>query len=397
MKLILHNSFRESVRALVRTVPLWKAAGRNVSTLVYDEKTGAFHTVPDSLGQFLGQYAGLDEVGLNAQVSRYAAAYTPGGECTMRTMNALRIVTISNFMRAMSHWREMFFETVSLQPDERPAYKHSYQMQCDVYVTGPDGGIRRVKAVQPQKEVYPELYEMVAGPVHYAVRDILNGFIGPAAQATFDLAADARAGDDKLHYDALLTCFGTFTTTGAYLDRTFFGGRNMRAGVMPTTNELVTPGQSGTTKMKWETLREALNYVVRFGNLLNGQPLRLTGVVMVPADELVGITEQFAPTGSTSNTTAEGVISDFFSFRWGSINWTLVPDHFLPAGKAVFMTDRKVGHSWEKPSMDAEYVTPSDPQDRMRLNLEQREYHYVRGISIPGPWKPHVLRVSYHT
>jgi hypothetical protein len=397
MNLNIDNRFRDAVRALGRSVPVWKAAGRNVGVLIFDEKTGRFSTVPDHLEKFCAKVADQDEAAIKDQVKRYKDAYAPGGEAVMRSLNGLRIITINNFMRVMSNWREMFFETQSLGPEDRPAYKHTYQNQVDVYLTGPDGGLRRVKAVKPQKEVYPELYEKKAGPVHYAVRDIQNGFIGPAAQATFDLATDAREVDDLDHYTALQSCFGSFTTSGAKIDRTFQTGRNVRAGVIPTTNELTTPSQGAATKMKWETLREALNYTVRFGTVLGGQRLRLTGIVLVPADELVGITEQFTPTGTTNNSTADRIIADFFSFGWGGINWTLVPDLYLPAGKAIFQTDRKVGHSWEKPSMDMEFVVPSDPQERLRQNREEREYHFVRGISIPGPWKPHVLRVSYHT
>ncbi|MCC7374268.1 MAG: hypothetical protein IT581_06415 [Verrucomicrobiales bacterium] len=397
-----NNTLKEQVARLSRSQTLWDKSGRNVSVLIFDEKTGQISALPDSLKKFCSDVAGKDDQALKETLERYRRAYPYAGssvtnEAQMRALNSMRIITIENFARVLSTWRAMFFENVTLGPDERPVYKHSYKNEIDVYTGSQDGGMKRTKAVKPQKEVYPELYEKRVGPVTYRLRDILQGDIGQAAQATFDLAADKNEVDDLDHYNALATCFGAFTTTGAKIDRTYIAGRNVRSGVLPTTNELDTPSLTGSTKFKVETIIEAINYQTRFGKVLGGQPLRLTGVIIIPADEATGITAQFSPTSNYSNPTSDGIIQDFMSFPYMGTTWTLVPDLYIPAGKCIFQTDRKVGHSYEKPSWDSDVVTPSDPAERILQNREERTLAYARGISIPAPWKAHVVRVRFHS
>lgn len=396
------NTLKEQVARLSKSQTHWEKSGRNVDVLIFDEKTGQFSSMPDGLKQFCSNIAGADDQALKETVEKYRRAYPYAGssvanEAQMRSLNAMRIITIENFARVMSTWRAMFFENVTLGPDERPAYKHTYKNEIDVYTSSQDGGLKRTRAVKPQKEVYPEIWEKRAGPVTYRIRDILNGDVGQAAQATFDLAADKIEVDDLDHYNALATCFGAFTTTGSKIDRTFIAGRNVRAGVLPSTNELTTPSQDANSKFKIETIQQAINYVTRFGKVLGGQPLRLTGIIIIPADEAIGITSQFSPTSTMSNPSADRIIEDFMSFPYMGTQYTLVPDVYIPVGKCIFQTDRKVGHSYEKPSWDTDLVIPSDPAQRVLENREERTLAYARGISIPAPWKAHVVRVQYHT
>lgn len=392
-------TFKKSVDAFSRSVPVWEKLGRKVDALAWDEKTGRFYTVPDGLKGFCSQMSAPDEQAIKEQVERWLAATNPSAPNpkALHALNALRIVTIENFARVTTMWREMFFEGIDLADDERPMYAHTYRHEIDVFATSTDGGIKRYKAIKPHREVYPELYERVVGPVFYQIRDINKGMIGQQAEATFELARDKAEVDDLDHYNALLTCFGSFTTSGAKLERTFIQGRNIRSGVLPTTNSLTTPSQGASTKFKWETIAQAIDYQTRFGSVLGGTPLRLNGSIILPADEVVGIFDQFNPTNGASNSANDAAIRDFWTISLGGRQWTLVPDQLVAPGYAIFPTDRKVGHSWGKPSMDREFVTPSEPAEQWRHNRQERELYFNRAITIPGPWKPHVVRVQYHT
>lgn len=399
-KSTLSTRFQGIAAALSKSVQSWEKTGRKIDALAWDEKTGQMHTIPDGLKGFCSAMSAPDEADLKAQLNRWIAATNPSDpnyETAKRSLNALRIVTIENFARVTTMWREMFFETIDLAMDERPMYKHTYRHEVAVFATSTDGGIKRYKAVKPQNEVYPELYERVVGPVRYKIRDINMGMIASQAEATFELGRDKAEVDDLDHFNALMTCFGSFTTTGGKLDRTFISGRNIRAGVLPTTNSLTTPSQGASTKFKWETVAQAIDYQTRFGRVLGGTELVFTGAIILPADEVVGILDQFNPTNGASNTSNDAAIRDFWTIPLGGRNWTLIPDQLLAPGYAIFPTNRKVGHSWGKPDFERELVTPESAAEQWRQNLQDRELYFNRAITIPGPWKPHVVRVQYHT
>jgi hypothetical protein len=85
----------------------------------------------------------------------------------------------------------MFYEVITLKPNEQFVVEHSYRNPVGVRYIGQDGGARSVKAVKARKQTFIDMRELMSDEVAYQMRDIQQGNdIAAAAQATVDVSWD---------------------------------------------------------------------------------------------------------------------------------------------------------------------------------------------------------------
>jgi hypothetical protein len=388
------------MKELERRRMLLSAFGMDDNAMAFDEQTGQFHTVPESLKSFFqSAYEPATQEAIAEEIATFTAAYGDSTGQKMRTLQGFRIVTINNLLRVIPKYREAFFEKVTLQDDEIPRIHHETQGEVDVayFTEGSKGGPDKVKAVRQAKGIEVPLYLRRTDAVEYQLKDLRTGDVADSAKKTFDLARDAAAKDDNDHYTVLAASFGSFTTTGSKPARTYVFDRYIQSGSVPTTNELTTPGQSGSTLLKLATLKEAVKYCKMFGTLIDGTEMRPTGLVYCPAANCTDLADEITATGSQCNPVADGILRDFSAFFYAGVNWVIMPCHDLPAKKVIIPTNKKPGISYEKPSWNKEFLMPSDPQERIMQNKESRSYGWSRGIAIPEARSMGAIRVAFQS
>lgn len=318
-----------------------------------------------------------------------------GDPASQRELNTLRSETINNYANAQSGLVQSLAQEVILGDADRPVLENSYTTEKRVRYIAEDGDIRTVKAVKAGKQTFPELKTLKTDTVEYPLRDVYQGSnMAPSALKTFDLAMDLNNKRESLGFDFLTSAgiYGAFVTTGSKLDRTFVLGSRVVAGNLPTTNELVTTGNSGATKFRIDTLRAIIKYGDSFGQLF-GSPLRPTGLVYVPSADAGSILDEVSA-ASVSNHITDVVIDDYTGFRFGNIDWRFVPDVTLdPAtGKAYPIFNRAVMRIYKKPSQDLEFVK-TDAEG----NKESRSLQSPIGFATNEAWRVFAARVAYHS
>lgn len=307
-------------------------------------------------------------------------------------LNALRSTTIELFVRATSNFATLFFNQVTLQPNEQAVYIHSFRNEVNVRYIGQDGDSRQVKAVKAQKQVFIDMRELTTDEVVYPIRDInLGPDVNAAAKATVDLAFDMANKVDVLAKTLLDTTYGVFTTTGASLSRTWIPNSRIVSSNLPSTNILTLDDNSGTTKFRLKVIRAILKYCNQWGGIWN-TPLRPTGQILVPSLEVTDLADEILPTGNTFNAVAQGVLANYMQFDYMGTTWTLIPDVTLAAGTCYPVLNQAVGDLYTKPSMDEEIVE----SDR-RKNIETRVQKKVLNLAAPEPYRVHTVKVVYHS
>lgn len=303
----------------------------------------------------------------------------------------LRRETIDLYIRAKGNWL-MFFREVNLQPNEQAVYVHSFRSEVDVKYIGQGGSPRTYKAVRAQKQTFIDLRELWSDEVSYPIRDVnLGPDIAAMAAATVDIAWDLDAKVNALAKALFDTLIGSFTTTGAKINRTYIPNAHINTSNLPTTNSIVLSGNTSTSKFRLDAIRQTLRYCESWSDVW-GEPLRPTGVILIPSSDAADLSEEFSPTGQAFNATADGIVSNYSSFEWMSVRWTLVPDVTLPPGVAYPVLNRPVGDVFLKPSMDEEFV-----ETNRKKNLETRAAMKVINFASPQPMRVNALSVRYRT
>jgi hypothetical protein len=306
----------------------------------------------------------------------------------------LRVTTVDNYVRATSAFASLFFRRVDLADDERPVFQHTYRNEIRVHYMSEDGQARSIKAVKAQKQIFIDLRVLTSDEVSYQIRDVYQGDITDMSLATVDIGYDMTNKVDAEAYNLMHTgsvLYGNFTTTGAKLDRTWVPNSRIHTPNLPTTNDIVLSGNTTSTKFRLQVVRAILKYCESWGNIF-GAPLRPTGVILVPSSDSTDLAEEILPTGSTNNSVADGVLSDYTQFDYMKTRWTLVPDVTLAPGVCYPVLNRAIGEAYFKPSMDEEFV-----ETFRKKNLETRSQNKVVGFAIPEPWRPFATRVRYTT
>jgi len=312
----------------------------------------------------------------------------------MRQLNEIRVETVSNYIRAEGHFLSMFFDPVNLEPGDVPYFQNTSLNEVNVNYMSEDGRAEIYSAVKSQSQVAVPLKVIESDQVEYATRDIYQGFIGQAAQATFDIGYDLTQKIDGEVFSLMdSSAFGAFDITNAAKEkRTYVAHSKINAANLPTTNELAAASNGASTKFRLDVVRKIMRYATQWANVF-GSSVMPTGVILVPSLAAADLADEITPDGSTNNSVADELMRDFIQFDYLGVRWVLVPDATL-APKLVYpVFNRPIGRIYYKPSMDEDMVreSPNDP------HRERRWQNKVIGTVIPAPWTPFCARVRYQT
>lgn len=314
-----------------------------------------------------------------------------------RTLNSMRVTQVDNYVRAMGNWTPFFFEQENLLHDERPVFVHTSKSEVDVHYLAEDGTPNVFQAVRPQSEVYPALRTLTSETVDYQLEDVYNGDIATPAQRTFDIGFDINAQIEKLAFDHMTaSAYGSFTTSGSKVARTYVGNSHLTAaGNLPSTNELAVSGIDASSKLDEKALLLVRKYCDQWANAFPDGPLSPTGVVLIASSDTTNWLEKVNPFGAKVNSLGEGVLENYLAISYGNTNWILVPDVTLAPNIIYPVLNKKLGKVYFKPSMDREFLIPSDPAERIRLNKEGRYQKKVIGMAHAASKRVNVCRVRY--
>ena len=368
----------------------------------------------NGLTSHFGQFDGLDAVFAAAQNQGEAEQKATaelllkarrGDQAAMTELCELRMETVDLYVRATSTFAAMFFETVTLKDNEQFVVEHSYRNPAGVRYVGQDGGARTVKAVKARKQTFVDVRELQSNAIGYQMRDIQQGNdVAAAAQATVDVAWDMANKIDVEAFNLLQGgtinglsygngVYGSFTTTGANLSRTYVANARINTSNLPTTNQ-ITLSDNGTStnqsnKFRLAVIRAIMKYCDSWANIWGG-PIRPTGAILIPSSESTDLSAEIVPTGTFYNQVAEGLLQQYTKFSYMGVNWTLIPDVTLPPGLCYPVLNRPVGKILVKPSFDQEFVE-SNP----RKNWEERVGMKVIAFTTFEPMRVNALTVQY--
>lgn len=358
-----------------------------------DRAQGLFKLDPARFGNFSDSQEFWSQA-LNSDVSDADKAQAIidawGDKDKQQALNELRVETVNNYIRATSNFASLFFQEVSLGESDRPVIQNETSREIDISYLAQDGRERTVKAVAPQTETMVDLRFLNSDSYGYRVQDIYSGNVTQAALRTVDIAFDLQNKIDAEAKTLLDGALGSFTLTGNKQDRVYVANSRISTGNLPTTNDVTASGTSSSTKFRLEVIRTIMKYCDQWGNAFADGPLRPTGVILVPSIDATDLASEITPDGSTSNAVADGVLSNYSSFTYMGVNWTLVPDVTLTSGKCYPVLNKPVGNLYSKPSMNQEFVETDN-----RKNWEERSQRVVFGSAIPSPRKVNALRVTY--
>jgi hypothetical protein len=333
-----------------------------------------------------------------------------------REMCEVRVETYTNFIRANSTFLPTFFQEVVLGPADRPAIQNATKNEISIGYVSQDGRPRAMKAINPTTETLIDLRVRASDVVGYFLQDLYNGNVGQVAQATFDIPWDLA---NKLDADAyaLLTAslsdggvFGAFTTTGTRQNRVYVPHSRIVTANLPSTNDIVldqsnyqawnalkynagagTNSDTTSGRFRLDVIRAIMTYCDRWGNVFP-EPIRPTGMIIVPSVDCTQLATEITPTGTFYNKVAEGLLTNYHQFSYMGVNWVLVPDSTIATGTCYPVLNKPVGRFYTKPSMDTENVETFKAK-----NWEERFATKVVGMAIPSPNRVNAVRVTYHT
>ena len=307
---------------------------------------------------------------------------------------ALRTEAFDLYVRAKSNFL-MFFAPVNLAPNEQACYIHTYRNPVSVGYMAQDGSGRSVKAVRAQKQSYFDMLALTTDEVRYPIRDYnLGPDIAAMAQATVDLAWEMDLKVNALAKAMFLTLLGSFTTTGAKLDRTYVPNDQIETDNLPTTNLLVADDvpNSSTTFFRLDVIRKIMKYCTQWGDVW-GEPINPTGVILIPSLDSTDLSQELKPTGQAFNVTADSITGgNYMRFSWFDRLWTLVPDVTLAPGVCYPVLSRPVGQVFFKPQMDEEFV-----ETNRKKNVEARSMVKPIQFASAQPMRVNAAKVTYRS
>lgn len=342
-----------------------------------------------------------------------------------KELSAARIEQIGNFIASESTFKETFFRTVTLAPDEQPWFVNETKNEMRVGVIGDDGTPEMVRVVRPQDRTAVGLYLIASDKVRYKTMDIYRGDVSLSATATLDIARDIRFKMDRIHFDLLNAatssggCYGVFSYENARTNkatRVYLAHSGVKTAHLPTTNSIVNGTTGGTTGDRFTVqyydppkdsagsatdytgfrpavLLAIADYCASWGDVLpGGGRLMPTGEIIVPASDIINIGLSMLPIANvTANALQDQVMTNgYMSLSVMGMNWRFIPDVTIDAGTCYPRLNLLPGISYEKPVWNKETVTRNDQE-----NWEERYAQAAYGAVIPAQLRPRGLKVKY--
>lgn len=312
-------------------------------------------------------------------------------------LRGLVVETTQNFVTATTNFGS-FFEVINLADNQAPAIVNTTRQEIKASYVGQDGKNELTKVIKPRNEVLVDLHELVSEEVEYRIRDIYTGDITEAARATFDVSFDLKQQlESKLFAlltDVSLGAFGAFDTTNANkAARTYQKHSRVYAGVLPTTNEIVLTDNGGATKFRFDVLKYAIDYALRFAGTEVDGDVKPTGDIIVPSQDITEIMDGITVISQKQSDIAEELQRQGWAgVQYGGYNWRFIPDNTIARKACYVRLSKPVGKLWFKPGM----ADMEETVDRKK-NLASRWEKIVIAAAIPIPSKKNILRVTYRS
>jgi hypothetical protein len=340
-----------------------------------------------------------------------------------RSLNAVRMEQIGNFIVSESTFQSSFFNVITLAPDEQPGYINDTLHEVKVGYIGEDGHPQKVRIVKPQERTLVGLYSIASDEVRYRTEDIYRGDVRQTALATINIARDIRIKSDRLHYTALTAslanggCYGAFSYEASntkVATRIYNAHSVINTSLLPTTNQMVQ--KASTSAARWDVqwydpatltngdgFRPAVlmlieDYSNAWGDCLpfgqTGTRLVPTGEIIMPSDAPINLARYLTPVSNTlENVLQEQVLREgYMKLALNGRTWTFIPDVTIPSGTLYPRFNLMAGLSYVKPSWDRAFVKQDIEQ-----NWEERWNRKAFGIVIPSQSRPRSIQITYNT
>lgn len=318
------------------------------------------------------------------------------GDVTAQAQMArLRVISVDNFLLASTN-PITFFDTVNLADDEVPYIENTSKQEITVSFIGQDGRARKTQGIKYQEQAQCQLLVLSTEEFEYQLVDIYTGEVKTASLANIDMAYDFSAQISKLMWPFVKAAIGPFSLTGPRSGRVYYPHSLVNVKNLPTTNLLVTPGNTTTTMFRKESMDMILKYCAAWGTDAFRDGMLRPAAVFIPSSEIMGFLDQVTLT-SQPNTKVEEIFETGFVMTYGGVRWTFLADATLDPdeGLAYVKFNKGIGSFFRKPGMDRTFVDES--MEMQKQNKGSVSMSKVVGWGLPITARVNAAAVLYHT
>jgi hypothetical protein len=315
-----------------------------------------------------------------------------GDKSAKAELAQLRIVSIDNFIVAKTN-PMMFFDTVSLANNEIPYIENTSKQEISVSYLGQDGRAKKTQGLRYQEQAQVDLHVLSTEEYEYTLMDIYRGEIKGAMLANVDMTRDFDLQVAKLMWPFVFKTIGNFNLTGPRSGRVFVPHSIVNTKNLPTTNLLVTPGNTDTSLFRKESMDVVLKYCAAFGDIFGAQLKPVA--VFIPSSEVMGFLDQVTLT-SQPNSKVEQIFDTGFVLDYAGVHWTFIADATLDPdpGLAYIKFNNAVGTFFTKPGMDK--VFEDESIELQKQNKGSVSMSKVVGFGLPITARVNAAAVRYH-
>lgn len=341
-----------------------------------------------------------DEEALQTRTDLIRRAFKEGNIDAMQELNAMRVVTINNFITAMSN-TSAFFEGIELKANEVPFYENKTGYETKIRHLGEDGAPFHVQVVKSQSQANLTLRWLGSEVIEIPIIDINKGDVYDQTSALFDSAYDLAMKKDALRWGLIDAACGAFVVTGKVEKRTFHLHSSIKAANLPQAN-LITDvkNNNATSKFRFDVVRAGVQWCSYFGNnTFSTGPVY--PVAFYVASSQVGDMLDEIEISSTNNAFVEEIKGFGHVITLGGRKITIIGDATIdPDDNACYMrTNMPLGQEFTKPSLDQSF--PGSPQEITRQEREQNKvglsHRTVHAACVPEAQRLGVVKLVFQS
>lgn len=316
----------------------------------------------------------------------------------LRTLNALRILAVENFVKAQANALS-FFEDVVLADDEEPYAENNTKQEITVRFIGEDGPPQKVQARRDRTATRLDLRIISTDMVEYVLRDIYKGKkVGDQALANIDLSYDLSMKKNAELWALVKTAVGAFNLSGRKANRTYVPHSTIVAGNLPTTNLITLSGNSNSSKFRFDVVRAAIQWCLNWGSNATSLGEIKPVTIFVPSSDVGAMLDEIN-VNSPDNAIVNEIIDVGHVIKLAGRQFNLIGDATLdPAGGRCYVrTNVPLGKHLSKPSQAQMFPeSPSDITAEMRMTNKGKTFmSEPYGAYIPSTNLMGVLGIQY--
>jgi hypothetical protein len=317
-----------------------------------------------------------------------------GDRAAKAELAQLRIITVDNFLIASTN-PIAFFDTVSLANNEIPYIENTSRQEIQVSYLGQDGQAKKTQAIRYQQQAQVDLHTLSTEDFEYQLMDIYKGEVKGAMLANIDMTRDFDLKTSALLWPFVFAAIGSFNLTGARAGRVYFPHSIVNTKNLPTTNLLVTPGNTSTSLFRKESMDVILKYCAAWGNVFGDGQMKPVAVY-IPSSEVMGFLDSVQMT-SFGNSKVEEIFDYGFVVSYGGAKWNFIADATLDPdpGLAYVQFSKPIGSFFTKPGMDK--VFEDESIGMQKQNKGSVSMSKVIGFGLPITARVNIAAVQYHT